>query len=47
LNLELYDELQKELSNFLNLVQDEEGVGNDEEAGVAEPTLESQSTAPL
>jgi hypothetical protein len=47
LDLELYDELQNEFSNFLNLVQDEEGVGNDEEENAAEPTLESQSTASL
>jgi hypothetical protein len=29
LDLELYHKLGKEFSNFLNLVQDEEGVGND------------------
>jgi hypothetical protein len=45
LNLELYDELHNEFSNFLNLVQEEEGAANAEEEGAAEPTLESQSRA--
>jgi hypothetical protein len=39
LNLDLYEELRNEFSNFLNLVQDEEDVGNDNETGVAEPDL--------
>jgi hypothetical protein len=41
LNLELYAELHNEFSNFFNQVQVEEGVGNDEEAGVAEPTVDN------